>query len=537
MTRDIGGAVMRATTARLRSIGRRWTRRRRPAAPASRPHRSDRMAALLSRRRVAHQAGTPRPTRRFISAYLGWILFIATAVIAGAAMMSWSRTPMYRSEADVLVQPRVFSATAAPQLPDMGTEKAVASSGVVLETASQYLGMSTEALSKGLSVSVPLNTHILQIAYVSSSPAEAQRRSQALAAAYVSYLSAQQPVVAPNKQHPVIAGAAKTSVITSAALPTSPASPNHALDLTVAMIIGLGLGVGCCLLWDRLDDRLRGPAELESQAGAPVLALVPALRQSKRDLPGRLVMARGPDSRAAEAYRDLRTRVLRAAARRGAKTLLVTSPIGDGKTSVAANLAVALAQSGQRVILVCADLRWPLGHELFGVPNNAGLADVVEGRAKVTDVLHGTNVSGLQLVTAGSVEGDHGAVLHSAALRWMFGELRGTADFVVVDAPPVLAGADTGAFAELAEMILLVASARQTTRGEILAAAGQLEDVRSKLIGVVLDDVGRRIRLPKAPLSLVAPGPDDADVAPLPGIDKPTGWAVPSVGPKEATRG
>src|ERR1022692_1306200 len=148
------------------------------------------------RSKAGSAAIASRATSRFLRVHLLWILLVTGAVVGGATAISWSRNPVYKSHVDVLVQPRLFTQTSAPQAPDMGTEKAVASSGVVLENASSSLGISAAELHSGLSVGVPLQTDILRISYASTDPAQAQRRAQAVADAYVAYWIAQAPTTA-----------------------------------------------------------------------------------------------------------------------------------------------------------------------------------------------------------------------------------------------------------------------------------------------------------------------------------------------------
>lgn len=428
-----------------------------------------------------------------------WIVLITLVVVAGAALLSWSRTPTYRAAADVLVQPRLYAVGTPPQAPDMGSEKAAAASTTVREIAAQWLAVSADSLSHGLSVSVPLNTHVLHIADTSTDPRRSQRQAQAIATAYVSYWLAQQPPIDPGaKVGRATAGIVKTAIITPATRPTAPASPDHAVDIGIALIIGMLLGVGTAYVRDRLDDRLRGPGDFEANGGGPVLAVVPAGRAK-----GDLVVTRSSDSPGAEAYRELRTLLLRMSAQRGAKLLLITSPTGDSQSAVCANVAITLAQAGRRVVLVHADLRRPHGHELFGIDPAPGLADVLEGRAGLPEVLLQPDILGLQILQAGVLTGDVGKALHASKLAQILEHLRALADIVVIDAPAALAGADIATVAELADVVLMVGDARRTTRAQVRAAAGQLEHVRAKLIGCVLNDFDRRIRLVTPPLSLV----------------------------------
>jgi polysaccharide biosynthesis transport protein len=429
---------------------------------------------------IASPMGAPGGLPGLLRARLGWVLLTTLAVMAGTAAYSWSRTPMYRAEAGVAVDPRAVQGT-TPLIPNMETEKAIASSGVVLGMAASSLGIRGSELSDGLSITVPADSRVLRISYSHRDPHEARRRAQALADAYVAF-------------H--LTGMVRGVVITGATLPRSPASPNHVVDIGIALLVGLCVGVGGAMVRDRLDDRLRGPDDFEAQIGRRVWATIPAFRSAGTELASQFVMIRNPDSLVAEAYRNLRTLLLQTATRHGVKTLLVTSPSGQGTTTVAANLAAAIAQSGRRVVLVGADLRRPRTHQVFGVENQVGLTAVINGHLDVSKALFATNVGDLLLLPAGSPS-DPGTVLLAPALQKALDELRGTADFVVIDAPPVLAGPDIDILAELVEMILLVADARRSTGAQVRSVARQAQ-VREKVIGCVLDNVGRRRRLSKS---------------------------------------
>jgi capsular exopolysaccharide synthesis family protein len=258
---------------------------------------------------------------------------------------------------------------------------------------------------------------------------------------------------------------------------------------------------------DAIDDRLRGPLDLATEADAPVLALIPGFRTRKRSASERLVIVHSPGSRVAEAYRDLRTRVLQAAGGRSADTLMVTSATREDKATVAANLAAALALSGRRVILVCADLRGSRTHELFGLSEGVGLTSVLSDRSSLRSALRDTNIPGLQLISAGRSVPDPGAVVVSPALPRLLGQLRGRADFIVVEAPPVLASADTEVLAPLSHMILFVADARLSRRAQVRAATSQLGRSPDDLVACVLVNVGRSRRLPR-PLTTPAKAPE-----------------------------
>ncbi len=483
-------------------------------ATAGREARAPRLVRMPPRR-VGRAPTAPGSWSRFLLARLPWILLITLAVTAGAAALAWTQTPTYTSQADVVVYPASSqTGSSVQQTTDMGTEKGIASSGAVLVLASRSLHVPERLLQNGLSVSVPVDTELLTISFSDPNRYEARRLAQGLARAYVTFRNPKPPAVKVKGQGklaksvtvttppPAPPGAVQAAIITPASLPLSPSSPNRPLDVGVALLAGLVLGLGTALVRDRIDDRLRGPIDLAERTDAPVLAVIPAFRRRRSDPARGLVVLTSPGSAVAEAYRNLRTRVLQVAGWRGASTVLVTCPGREDKATVAANLAAAVAQSGRRVTLVCADLRWPRVHSLFGLEGDeAGLTTVLYGRADLAATLRRTGIRGLQVLPAGPPPPDPGALPQSPVLREVLDELHSGGDFVVIEAPPVLAGADAGALAELAPMILLVSGARRSRRAQVRAAVHELGHVREKVIGCVLSENGWFRRLPRPPLA------------------------------------
>ncbi len=439
---------------------------------------------------------------RVLLRYWSWILVITAVVIAAAAGVAEVQTPIYTSQATVAVYPA--SATSSGLQPFvMGTEKGIASSGAVLSIASQSLLIPVSKLQHGLSITVPVDSDLLLISFSDQNPQVAQSVAEGIAQAYVAYrTSINRPAAtraAPST--PSTAGTVQAAVITDAALPTSPVSPDRLLIVGVAVILGVALGLGVVLIRDWMDDGLRGPFDLQTQTNTPVLGQIPAIHRKRRGVAHGLVMVSSPNSPVADAYLNLRTRVLQAAASRRSNALLVTSPGSEDKTTIGANLAAALAMSGRKVVLVCADPRWGHADALFGLDGGLGLTSLVQGDAKLADALRGTEVPGLQLLPSGPASVDPASVSQSTAFQKLLRKLQREADFVVIDVPPVLASADTGALAELGAMILLVADARESTRAGVRAAANQLGHVRDDLIGCVLDRAGqaRRLHEPSKP--------------------------------------
>jgi capsular exopolysaccharide synthesis family protein len=471
------------------------------AAPDPAVRRGTQLAGLTARQ-LRRGPGAPGGWSRFLLAHLRWILITTLLVVAAAGALVHAQTPLYKSQGAVDVWFASPDATAL-QPPNMTTEKGIVSSGVVLAIASRSLGVPQSQLLSGLSVSVPASSSLLQIAYSDPVPYVARARALAIAQAYVTYRT---PKTAPPKQSTKTAASTpafeslRAALITSPALPSSPSSPNFLVDIGAALIIGLGLAIGTAAIRDHLDDRFRSPAEIDAQTGAPLLALVPAFVRAERGPASLLTMTWSHNSVVAEAYRSVRTRVIAAAAARGARTLLITSPGWEKKSMIAANLAVALAQSGRRTVLVCADLRWGQAHEFFGVDNEDGLTTLLDRQTDLLSELRLTEIQGLWVLPPGPVPPDPAEVLQRPALRTVVGEIRSHADFVIIDGPPLLATSDTAPLAGIAEMILLVGDARMSTRANVRAAMREIDDIADKLIGSVLYNAGRRRWLRKSDL-------------------------------------
>jgi capsular exopolysaccharide synthesis family protein len=474
--------------------------------------------AGLTTREFSRDPDAPGAWNRFLLAHLRWILVITVVVVGATAAYAHAQTPQYKSHATV----DVYFASPEPaalQGPNMVTEKEIVASTAVLGIASRSLGVPVAELSNGLFLNVPAGSSIMEVGYSDPVPWVARERAQVIAESYVAYRSPK-PAPAPRHRSPATSTTPASittlhaTLITPAALPGSPSSPNYLIDILAALVVGLGLAIGTAAIRDHLDDRLRGPFDPETQTGAPVLALVPAYHTLSRDPASHLAIVWNPNSVVAEAYRSLRTRVIAAAGPAGARTILVTSAAWEKKSMIAANLAAALAQSGRRTVLVCADLRWGSAHRLLEVANDDGLTTVLDHQIDLTTALHVPRVHSLRVVPPGPLPADPAEYLQRPSLRTVLGELRARSDFVVIDAPPLLATPDTTTLARLAEMILLVGDARRSTRGHLHAAMHSSGEISAKLIGCVLYNVGHHWWLRKRPAQGFDFGPPQAAVPP-----------------------
>ena len=204
-----------------------------------------------------------------------------------------------------------------------------------------------------------------------------------------------------------------------------------------------------------------------------------------------LITIADPGSPASEAYRTLRTNIHFSSLDNPLKALLITSTDpGEGKSTTLANLAVTMAQAGNRVLVVDCDLRRPSIHRLFGLGNTAGLTTMMlEAHAKEKPPLQATGVPGLTVLTSGPLPPNPSELLGSRRMSDVLTQLRGEADIVLVDTPPIIAVADAAILASKVDGVLLVVQANKTRRELARKAKTALEKANANLLGVVLNNV------------------------------------------------
>jgi capsular exopolysaccharide synthesis family protein len=284
-------------------------------------------------------------------------------------------------------------------------------------------------------------------------------------------------------------------VLTPAAVPTSPSSPRLLRNALVAAAIGLVLGIGLGFLRDYLDDSIRTKEELERAGGGlPVLGLIPAVSGRKTKSGRGVISLAEPASPAGEAYRSLRTSLQLLALDSPAWRLQVTSPSAEeGKTTTVANLGVALAAAGERVVMVCCDLRRPRLHEFFGLSNEIGFTSVLLGRVSVEEACQAVpQQEGLSLLAAGPPATNSSEVLQSKKTTELLQRLQAGADVLLIDCPPVVPVADAAVVSASVDATLLVTSANESHAKTVARALEVLGQVGAPVVGTVLNKVSEK---------------------------------------------
>jgi capsular exopolysaccharide synthesis family protein len=271
-----------------------------------------------------------------------------------------------------------------------------------------------------------------------------------------------------------------------------------AQTLLAGAVLGVLLGVGLAYLADMSDKSFRNPEEIRHRLGLPVVAHVPLLEDegtpSSPDAPQlerSLAAYHRPASQEAEAYRGLRTALFFSTRGETHKVIQITSPNkGDGKTTIVANLGIAIAQSGKRVVLVDADLRRPRLHALFGVQPEHGLSSVITGQAELPAALADSGVDRLSLLTCGTRPANPAELLTQPRFEEVLAELRQQFDFVLVDTPPLLAVTDPCVVSSRMDGVLLAVRLGKNERPAAERAREILYSLQANVLGVIVNGVG-----------------------------------------------
>jgi len=281
-------------------------------------------------------------------------------------------------------------------------------------------------------------------------------------------------------------------VVSWPAVPVEPSEPRVVLYSVAAVVFSLLVGFGLSLLIEMMDTRLRTPTQVVRQVGVPVLASVPDLSEDDRlslDMNLATVSHTVPQSLIAEAFRQLRTSLL-FASDQPVKSLLVSSASpGDGKSTVASNLAIAMARAGSRVLLVETNFRRPALARAFDVPDAVGLSNVLVGLNTASEAIQATAVENLDLLVAGSPPPSPAELLGSDSMRSLVAEQTRAYDQVLMDGAPMLLVADNHLMADVVDGVVLALRADQNTRGMAQRAVRQVLTLRAHLFGAVLNRV------------------------------------------------
>lgn len=283
------------------------------------------------------------------------------------------------------------------------------------------------------------------------------------------------------------------SVIEPATLPVAPVGPNKPLSIAIAAVIGLVLASGAAYLLEYLDDTLKTTAEIQEVFGLPIIGYLLEEDGGRNGDEKKLIVAEKPRHPIAEAYRSLRTNLEFAAAARPLKTILVTSAdSGEGKTSVASNLAMIISQADKKVILIDADLRKPSVHEFMKMTNENGVSDLFRGRTSIQNAMRIGKNERIAVITGGTPPPNPAELLASRKMDQVLSGLKDVADVVVVDGPP-FAVSDAAILAAKVDGVIVVVRPGYTREAAARVMLEQLNRAGANIVGVVLNRIPLRM--------------------------------------------
>lgn len=282
-------------------------------------------------------------------------------------------------------------------------------------------------------------------------------------------------------------GANTVRVVEQAQLPEVPIGPNKMMTILLAAAIGFLLALGAAFLLEYLDDTLKDPEDVKNATGLSTLGAIARIeRENSSD---KLVTLHEPKSPTAEAYRILRTNIQFSALDNPPRALLVASSHpAEGKSTTIANLAVVMAQQGQKVVLVDTDLRRPILHRLFQLPNNAGLTNALLQEQPTADgLMQPTKIDNLWVLTSGPLPPNPAELLGSGRFNTLIQDIHNRADVALFDSPPALAVTDAAILARQMDGVVLVVDAGATRRQWASAAVDTLNKVGANILGAVVN--------------------------------------------------
>jgi succinoglycan biosynthesis transport protein ExoP len=295
--------------------------------------------------------------------------------------------------------------------------------------------------------------------------------------------------------------ASNIQIVDGAEMPTKPFKPNKRLNLLLATVVGLFLGLGLAFFFEYLDNTVKTPEDVEQLIRLPSFGMIPEISYERRrrleegtHYPVELITFAQPKSMLSEAYRNVRTSILLSFSEKPPKRIVISSPNpAEGKTTTVVNTAIALAQTGARVLVVDSDMRKPRIHTIFGEENGVGLSNYLSGNAELRSAIKKSTIPNLYYLPSGPIPPNPSELLGSNLFKKTIKFLGERFDHIILDSPPVLGFADSIILSTSSDGILLVVTGGKTPRETLQRAKDALSQVNAKILGVVINqvDIGR----------------------------------------------
>jgi capsular exopolysaccharide synthesis family protein len=415
-----------------------------------------------------------------------WMAIVVVTLLAvgAAAAFTLQATPQYASSARLFISTPesagdqaytggLFSQGRVTSYADLLTGEEI--SRRVVDRLN--LDESPRDLAEQITAVAKPDTVVLSITVVDSGPERAQLLTQTVSEEFVLYVK---ELETPEGQ---TTAPVKASIVDRATNPDEPVSPRPVRNLALATIIGLLLGAGAAILRETLDTSISSPEELAHAAhNAPLLG---SINFDKDAVVRPLITELNGHAPRVESFRVLRTNLQFVNVDRESKVYVVTSSVPEeGKSTTVCNLALTLAHSGEKVVLVEADLRRPKAAEYLKLEGSVGVTTILMGRVDIDGALQ-SGPWNLKVIAAGSIPPNPAELLQSTAMKSLINTLREQFDIVLIDAPPLLPVTDAAILASSSDGAILVARHGKTTRDQISVAVGRLDSVAAHLLGTV----------------------------------------------------
>lgn len=430
---------------------------------------------------------------RVLSKY--WILITALALsgIALAAGASILMTPKYQASTQLYVSVRgdgqavgelAQGSTLARQ--SVSTYAAIATTESVLGPVIEELQLDTTVgeLASQVEARAPENQSIVTITVTDSDPSRTGDIANAVGKSLKSVVE-EELEASTIKGNPSLVS---LNTVQSATMPTSSVSPRVALNIAFGGLLGLVVGVGLAALRFTLDTRIHSLQDIEQMTDKPVLGGI-TFDDSAAKRP--LIVHSDPRSPRAESFRTLRTNIEFLAVNaksdhRGRSFIVSSAGPGEGKSTTSANLALSLAETGSRVLLIDGDLRMPAIARYMAIEGGVGLTDILIGKAEISDVLQRWGQDELYIIPSGKIPPNPSELLGSRAMDELMEMVIDYFDYVIIDAPPVLLVTDAAVLSKRTNGVLLVAASGSTRRQALGGAVQSLGVAGGNIAGIIV---------------------------------------------------
>lgn len=422
-----------------------------------------------------------------------WLLVVTLATVGGVAAgaYSWLQTPQYRTSAQLFISISGGGESGAADLNQGGTfaerrvrsyTNMVDSPTVTAEVIKELnLPYTTDELARNITASSPLNTVLLNITVTDPSPERARDIANAVAVEFTQYIADLETLTGE------LVSPVKATVTKPALLPKAPVSPNTKLNLAFGIIVGVAGGAVIAALRFRLDKTIHGRREIAAVADAAIVGEVADDPKTKK----RPLIVDDPAGPRAESFRRLRTNIRFLSIDEQIRSLVVTGSVPDeGKSTVAANLAIAIAQTGENVVLIDGDLRRPSLATVFALPSGVGLTTVLLGDVRLEAAMQQWRRDlPLYVITSGPIPPNPSELLGSRRLAEMVQSLLAANMVVIFDSPPLVPVTDAAVLARATQGALVVTRVGSTHTDQLDTAIESLRNVDARILGVVANRV------------------------------------------------